>query len=69
MNTVYEYKNSKGQTYFLHTMDITLKGTGRKQTIYYFAKAINADRALPEIPAGFVVKESAKTGLPLLKKA
>lgn len=67
--TAYEYKNSKGQTYFLHTMDITLRGTGKKQTIYYFAKEINGDRALPEIPAGYIVKESPSSGLPVLMKA
>ena len=65
----FEYTNTKGQEYFLHTMEITLKGTGKKQTIYYFARKINGDRALPEVPAGWTVVESKRTGLPILKKA
>ncbi len=61
----YSYKNSKGQTYYLHATTRALKG-GRKQQLYYFAKTQKAG-ALDSIPAGFMVTES-RTGLPVLKK-
>lgn len=62
----YSHVNSKGQTYFLHHKDVMLKG-GRKQTIYFFAKEVKAG-ALDAIPAGMMVSENSRTGLPLLKK-
>lgn len=61
----FSYKNSKGQTYYLHATTRNLSG-GRKQQLYYFAKTQKAG-ALDAIPAGFQVTES-KTGLPVLKK-
>lgn len=63
----YEHKNSKGQTYFLHSKEVTLKG-GRKQVIYYFGREINAEFALEAVPADRMVSENPRTGLPLLKK-
>jgi hypothetical protein len=64
----YSHKNSRGQEYFLHTKEVTLKG-GRIQRIYYFARAVNEETALNEVPAAYVVSENARTGLPLLKKS
>ncbi len=61
----YSFKNSKGQTYFLHATTRVLK-SGQKQHLYYFAKVQKAG-ALDAIPAGYKVTES-KTGLPVLKK-
>ena len=63
----YAHKNSKGQTYYLHTKDVTLRG-GRKQTIYYFAREVKAKDALEAMPAGRKVVENKRTGLPMLKK-
>lgn len=63
----YSHKNSKGQEYFLHSKEVTLKG-GRKQVIYYFARAINAPFALDAVPADRMISENPRTGLPLLKK-
>jgi len=63
----YAHKNSKGQTYYLHSKDVTLRG-GRKQTIYYFAKEVK-DGALDAIPEGRMVVENKRTGLPLLKRS
>ncbi len=63
----YSYTNSKGQTYYLHSKDVTLKN-GRVQTIYYFAREVRED-ALEEIPAGYKVVETKRTGMPVLKKA
>ncbi|MDA1060452.1 MAG: hypothetical protein O3B47_01525 [bacterium] len=63
----YSHTNSKGQTYYLHSKDVTLRG-GRQQTIYYFAKEVK-DGALDDLPSGKQVVENGRTGLPLLKNA
>lgn len=63
----YQFTNSRGATYFLHGKDVTLKG-GRLQKIYYFAK-VAGPNALDAVPEGFVVEETKKTGMPILKKA
>jgi hypothetical protein len=60
----YSFKNSKGQTYFLHATTRTLK-SGKQQHLYFFAKTIKTG-ALDAIPAGYMVSES-KNGLPVLK--
>ncbi|MDD5605754.1 MAG: hypothetical protein PHR51_00220 [Patescibacteria group bacterium] len=62
----FSHTNSKGNTYYLHGKEVTLKG-GRKQMIYYFAKEIKPG-ALDALPADRKVIESARTGLPILKK-
>lgn len=62
----YAKTNSKGQTYYLHEKLVTLRG-GRKQMIYYFAREVKPG-ALDELPAGRMVVENKKTGLPLLKR-
>jgi len=62
----YEFTNSKGVKYYLHFKDVNLKG-GRIQRIYYFARDIRAG-ALDEVPAGFRVIETERTGMPILKK-
>jgi len=61
----YQFTNSKGKAYFLHSRKVELKG-GRTQTLYFFAKE-PGDGALNEVPAGYQVAES-KNGLPVLKK-
>ncbi|OGG28937.1 hypothetical protein A2973_01380 [Candidatus Gottesmanbacteria bacterium RIFCSPLOWO2_01_FULL_49_10] len=60
-------KNPKGVTYYLHTMVVRLKGSGKKQTIYYFARKVGRN-ALDRVPSGYKVIHSRRTGLPLLKK-
>lgn len=67
MATTLPYKNSKGQTYYLHTREVTLKN-GRKQRIYFFARD-ERDGLLTEVPAGYTVVETKRTGMPVLKKA
>ena len=62
----YSYKNSKGQTYYLHGKEVTLQN-GRKQQIYYFARAPKAGEALDALPAGRAIVENPRTGLPFLK--
>lgn len=61
------YTNSKGQEYFLHKKDVTLKN-GRQQTIYFFAREVR-EGALDAVPAGYQVVETERTGMPVLKKA
>ena len=63
----YSYSNSKGQQYFLHKRDVTLKN-GRQQTIYFFAREVR-DGSLDAVPAGYTVMETQRTGMPVLKKA
>ena len=47
--------------------DVTLKG-GRVQRIYFFAKKAS-EGAVDDLPAGYMVIENARTGLPILKKS
>lgn len=63
----YSYKNKKGITYFLHSQVVTLRGGGRKQTIYFFSKKQGAN-AIDDVPQGFKVVENLRTGLPVLKR-
>ncbi len=53
---VFEYKNSKGKTYYLHT-------NGK---LFYFSSEKKANAI--DLPPGFQIVENAKTGLPMLKK-
>ncbi len=55
-----------GETYYLHSRTVTLRG-GRQQTIYFFARDVR-DGALDSVPAGYVVMENSRTGLPMLKR-
>ncbi len=61
----FSHENSKGQTYYLHSKDVTLRG-GRQQTIYYFAREVKPG-ALDALPEGKEIVENKRTGLPLLK--
>lgn len=67
MANAFSYTNKKGQTYYLHTRQVTLKN-GRKQTIYFFARDVR-DGSLDAVPAGYKVVETTRTGMPVLKKA
>ena len=63
----FKYTNSKKQDYFLHHTLVTLKGSGKKQNIYFFSRK-EGKNAIPELPEGYTVLEVKKTGLPVLKK-
>jgi hypothetical protein len=65
-NMAYQYKNSKGTTYFLHAKKRTTS-TGKQQVLYFFAKAVK-EGAIDALPKGYVVSEGP-SGLPLLKRA
>ena len=62
----FTHTNSKGQTYILHSRDVTLKG-GRQQRIFFFAREVK-EGAIDALPAGYIIVENARTGLPILKK-
>ena len=62
----YSKTNSKGQTYYLHSKDVILRG-GRPQTIYFFGKEIK-EGAMDELPEGYETMENKRTGLPMLRK-
>ncbi len=64
----YAHKNSKGDTYYLHGKNVTLRN-GRQQRIFYFARQEKQDEALNEVPSGYSVGENQRTGLPFLTKA
>lgn len=61
----FQYKNSKGQTYYLHARETALKSGGTRK-MYYFAKEVR-DGAIDAVPSGYEVSET-KNGLPVLKK-
>ncbi len=63
----FSYMNAKKVTYYLHGKKVTLKN-GRQQQIYFFARDVRAE-ALNAVPAGYVVVETKRTGMPVLKKA
>jgi len=62
----FEFTNKKGVKYYLHSKDVNLKG-GRKQRIFFFARDVRPG-AMNEVPAGYKVIETEKTGMPILKK-
>lgn len=66
----FQYKNSRGDTFQLYTLEVNLK-SGRKQRIYFFSGKNNpgAWMSLDVVPAGYQVIESQRTCLPILKKA
>ncbi|MBU1322945.1 hypothetical protein KKE48_05930 [Patescibacteria group bacterium] len=63
----FTFKNSKGVSYYLHFKDVNLRG-GKKQRIYFFARDVRSG-SLDEVPAGYAVMETQRTGMPVLKKA
>ncbi len=63
----YSYTNKKGDTYYLHMKDVTLRG-GRQQTIYFFAREVRSG-SMDALPSGYKVVETERTGMPVLKKS
>jgi hypothetical protein len=61
------YKNTKGTNYFLHSMEVTLKNSKRRQRIYWFAPKTGKN-AIDELPKGYKITQNKRTGLPVLKK-
>lgn len=67
MPNAYSFTNSKGQTYYLHGREVTLKN-GRVQRIFFFARDVR-EGALEAVPEGYEVVEIKRTGMPVLKKS
>lgn len=67
MQSAYSFTNSKGQTYYLHGREVTLKN-GRVQRIFFFARDVR-EGALEAVPEGYEVVETKRTGMPVLKKS
>ena len=53
--------------YALYTREVELQ-SGRQQTIYFFAKGQPKSGVPCNLPKGYAVKVSERTGMPLLKK-
>ena len=64
----FSYTNSKGQTYYLHTKQVTLRG-GKVQPIYFFAKEERPADAVAALPDGYMVVENPRNGFLTLKKS
>jgi hypothetical protein len=62
----FSYRNSKGQTYYLHAK-VTKRADGSQSKLFYFSKTPKPGETLDTVPAGYQVAEM-KTGLPVLKK-
>ena len=62
----FSHVNSKGQTYYLHSREVTLKG-GRLQRIFFFGREAK-EGARDALPEGYIIVENTRTGLPILKK-
>lgn len=56
----YAHKNSRGQTYYLHSRE----GKGGAM-LYFFSKDSNGSI---DLPSGLKVFENPRTGLPMVKK-
>jgi hypothetical protein len=63
----YKHTNKKGTDYYLHSKAVKLRGSGKNQTIYFFARDVRSG-SLDEVPAGYTVVENPRTGLPILKR-
>lgn len=64
----YSHQNSKGETLYLHSKEVTLRG-GRQQRIYWFAKKEDPATAIDELPAGYTPVENPRNGFLVLKRA
>jgi hypothetical protein len=63
----YSVKSEKsGKTYHLHSKTVTLKNTGKQQTIYFFS--VKPEESI-DLPDGYQVVQNQRSGLPFLKRA
>lgn len=63
MQESYAHTNSKGVTYYLHSVDVKLRG-GKEQTIYYFKRDMNPEtKGTPcQLPDDREVRENPRNG-------
>jgi hypothetical protein len=64
----YQHVNSKGQAYYLHAKEVTLRN-GRRQKIHFFGRHEKSGQGLDRVPGGYRVSENERTGLPFLTRA
>jgi len=55
-----EYKNKKGQKFYLH-----VKERGKTKVFYFSKESVDS---MSFLPSGFEIKENKLTGMPYLKK-
>lgn len=60
----FTFKNSKGDLYYLHS---TSAGKNNEGELFYFAKSAGSN-VIDDLPDGFKVIESDRTGLPVVKR-
>ncbi|MHB8603946.1 MAG: hypothetical protein ACYDCK_01725 [Thermoplasmatota archaeon] len=63
----YQHKTDKG-IWNLYTREVTLNG-GRKQVIFFFSRGKPKSGKQTDMPKGYKVLVTKRTGLPVLKKA
>ncbi len=63
----YTFRTDKGD-WMLYNRQVSLNG-GRQQTIYFFSKGEPKSGLPAELPSGYTVKVTERTGMPILKKA
>lgn len=59
------HRDSKGNVWYLHTKTVSLRN-GHTQQIYFFARDERDGRC--EMPEGFEVIETRRTGMPVLRR-
>lgn len=63
----YQHTNSKGVTYYLKSVEVTLRG-GKQQTIYFFVKDLETSKGIPvELPYGKEVIENRRNGFLMVR--
>ena len=62
----FQLEDTKGNTWYLHTQVVKLRNGNGNSRIYYFAKSKRSN--VCEMPEGYRVINSPKTGMPMLKK-
>lgn len=64
----YQHTNSKGVTYYLHSLVVKLRG-GKEQTIYFFSETENGAKGQPvDLPEDREVLENPRNGFLVIKK-
>ncbi len=63
MQDCYQHTNARGVTYYLHSVDVKLRG-GKEQTIYYFKRDMNPEtKGTPcQLPDDREVRENPRNG-------
>jgi hypothetical protein len=59
---------ARGHTWYLHRRVLTLP-SGRERRLFYFAREARPAELVDRLPAGFLVVENSRTGVPLLKRS